>query len=99
MDAMCRAYPADPQRAILEKKKNQELAARNRAEAANQVNALLKKKLEAAKFEAYPEPQTAGAVADDAAYKAKLDKQRRKLMEGDDDSDSSVSVFDPFMSK
>jgi len=99
MDAMCRQYPADPQRAVLEKKKNQEMAAKNRAEAATQVNALLKKKLELAKFEAYPEPQTAGSSADDAVYKAKLEKQRRKLMEGGSDSDSSVSVFDPFMSK
>ena len=99
MDAMCRAFPADPQRAVLEKKKNQAMAEKNRAEAASQVNELLKKKLEAARFEAYPAPQTAASAADDATYKAKLDRQRRKLMEGGSDSDSSVSVFDPFMSK
>merc|ERR1740130_1581149 len=75
MDAMCRAFPADPQRAIL------------------------KKNIEAAKYEAYPAPQTAASANDDAKYKAKLDRQRRKLMEGGSDSDSSVSVFDPFMSK
>ena len=59
----------------------------------------LKKKLEGAKYDAYPEAGTSGAAASDAAYKAKLEKQRRKLMEGGSDSDSSVSVFDPFMSK
>jgi len=99
MDAMCRAFPADPQRAVLEKKKNQAMAEKNRAEAATQVNELLKRKLEAAKFEAYPAPQTAASAADDATYRAKLEKQRRKLMDGGSDSDSSVSVFDPFMSK
>ena len=99
MDAMCRAFPADPQRAILEKNKNKAMAEKNRAEAAAQVNELLKKKLEAAKYEAYPAPQTAASANDDAKYKAKLDRQRRKLMEGGSDSDSSVSVFDPFMSK
>jgi len=99
MDAMCRAFPADPQRAILEKNKNRELAEKNRGEAAKQVNELLKKKLENAKFEAFPEPNTAGATARDASYKAQLEKQRRKLMDGGSDSDSSVSVFDPFMSK
>ena len=99
MDSMCRAFPGDPQRAILEKNKNKAMAEKNRAEAAAQVNELLKKKLELAKFEAYPAPQTAASAADDVKYKAKLDRQRRKLMEGGSDSDSSVSVFDPFMSK
>merc|ERR1740139_579438 len=75
------------------------MAEKNRAEAATQVNELLKRKLEAAKFEAYPAPQTAASAADDATYRAKLEKQRRKLMDGGSDSDSSVSVFDPFMSK
>ena len=99
MDAMCRAFPADPQRAVLEKNKNREMAEKNRAAAAAQMNEILKKKLEGAKYDAYPEAGTSGAAASDAAYKAKLEKQRRKLMEGGSDSDSSVSVFDPFMSK
>ena len=99
MDACSRMYPGDPQRSVLEKQKNKAMAEKNRAEAAAQVNELLKKKLEAAKYEAYPAPQTAASADDDAKYKAKLDRQRRKLMEGGSDSDSSVSVFDPFMSK
>ena len=99
MDALCKMYPGDPQRAVLEKKRNRDLAEQNRAAAAVKVNELLKKKLEAAKFDAYPEPQSQGAVEDEGKYKARLEKQRRKLMEGGSDSDSSVSVFDPFMSK
>ena len=99
MDACSRMYPGDPQRSVLEKQKNKAMAEKNRADAAAQVNELLKKKLEAAKYEAYPAPQTAASADDDAKYKAKLDRQRRKLMEGGSDSDSSVSVFDPFMSK
>lgn len=99
MDAMCKEYPADPQRAILLKNKNRELAEKSRAEAAAQVNSLLKKKLDAARFDAYPEASTSAASASDAEYKAKLEKQRRKLMEGGSDSDSSLSVFDPNMGK
>ena len=99
MDAMCKEYPADPQRAILLKNKNRELAEKNRAEAAAMVNSLLKKKLDAARFEAYPEASTAAASVSDAEYKAKLEKQRRRLMEGGSDSDSSLSVYDPNMGK
>ena len=44
MDACSRMYPGDPQRSVLEKQKNKAMAEKNRAEAAAQVNELLKKK-------------------------------------------------------
>ena len=46
MDACSRMYPGDPQRSVLEKQKNKAMAEKNRADAAAQVNELLKKKLE-----------------------------------------------------
>jgi len=98
MDACCKAYPADPQRAVLEKVKAQEAAAAQRLDASRKMNELLKKKLAGGSSKADAEELAAPDDAD-AKYRAELEKQRRKLMDDGSDSDSSLSVHDPFISK
>jgi len=98
MDACCKQYPADPQRAVLEKVKAQEAAAAQRLDASRKMNELLKKKLAGGSSKADAEELAAPDDAD-AKYRAELEKQRRKLMDDGSDSDSSLSVHDPFISK
>ena len=103
MDAISSKWRDDPVRAALEKKKNREAAADRLVQANAIASELLKKRLAASSasnaFDAADEQE--GAAMTDADYRKLLERQRKKLMDGDDSdsSSSNISVFDPFQSK
>lgn len=98
MDAMSSKWRDDPVRAALDKKKNREAAAERMAKANALASEILKKRMEAgSKVQHEGEEESGG----DADYRLLLERQRNRLMEGNDSdsSSSNLSVFDPFQSR
>ena len=100
MDAMSKTWRDDPVRAAIEKKQNREAAAERMAKANAMASELLQKKL-AAGSSSRLEPDEEATAMNDADYRKLLERQRKKLMDGNDSdsSSSNISVFDPFQSK
>jgi hypothetical protein len=104
MDAMSKKWRDDPVRAALEKKQNREAAADRMAKANAMASEILQKRLAAAgasssSMQAAEEEDS--AAMNDADYRKLLERQRNKLMDGNDSdsSSSNISVFDPFQSR
>ena len=106
-DAMSKKWRDDPVRAALEKKQNREAAAERMAKANAMASEILQKRLAAAGGGASSSSMQAiddgddGTAMNDADYRKLLERQRKKLMDGNesDSSSSNISVFDPFQSR
>lgn len=108
MDALSKKWRDDPVRAALEKKSSRDAAAERIAQANAIAGDILKKRLESqgsshagSSSRRFDEEEGAAAGMSDADYRLALERQRKKLMDGDqsDSSSSNISVFDPFQSK
>ena len=104
MDAMSKKWRDDPVRAALEKKQNREAAADRMAKANAMASEILQKRLAAAGASSsamHAAEDEDGAAMNDADYRKLLERQRKKLMDGNesDSSSSNISVFDPFQSR
>ena len=107
MDALSKKWRDDPVRAALEKKSSRDAAAERIAQANAIAGDILKKRLESqesshagSSSRRFDEEEGAAAGMSDADYRLALERQRKKLMDGDQsDRQSNISVFDPFQSK
>ena len=95
MDAMSKKWRDDPVRAALEKKQNREAAADRMAKANAMASEILQKRLAAAgasssSMQAAEEEDS--AAMNDADYRKLLERQRNKLMDGNDSDSSSSNI-------